>query len=202
MRQHRLRFAGMAAAVAAAALCLASFAGASAAAARTHAADAAHAAASGGTWGKAEEVPGTAALNKGTQTHDAQLQSLSCASAGNCSAAGSYQNDTGQHVFVVSETNGSWGKAREAPGTSALGDSIGSLSCGSAGNCSAVGPGFVIDQVNGTWQKAEAIPGLAALNQGGDTKSDSVSCASAGRCSAGGYYDDASGQQAFVVNER
>ena len=68
-----------------------------------------------GTWGKAEEVPGTAALNKGTQTHDALLGSVSCASAANCSAAGSYQNDSGQQVFVVSEKNGTWRQGERGP---------------------------------------------------------------------------------------
>jgi hypothetical protein len=63
---------------------------------------AAHAAASGGTWGKADEVPGTAALNTGGF---AQITSVSCASAGHCSAAGSYK-DSSHHrqVFVVSES--------------------------------------------------------------------------------------------------
>jgi hypothetical protein len=169
-----------------------------------------------GRWGKAKEVPGTAALNQGTQTHDAQLRSVSCASAANCSAAGSYQNDSGQQVFVVSETSGIWEKAKEVPGITALSPSgpsdIGSVSCTSAGNCSAVGiydagslqwQGFVVSEVNGAWGKAEAIPGLAALNQGGDARVNSVSCASAGHCSAGGSYADVSGAgQAFVVSER
>ena len=38
-----------------------------------------------GTWGKAKEVPGTATLNTGG---GAWIISLSCASAGNCSAGG------------------------------------------------------------------------------------------------------------------
>jgi hypothetical protein len=41
--------------------------------------------ASGGTWGTAQEVPGTAALNIGGA---AQVNSVSCGSAGNCSAGG------------------------------------------------------------------------------------------------------------------
>src|SRR5580693_3294794 len=57
------------------------------AAAVTHAAAAR--AAAGGTWGKAEEIPGIAALNKGGE---AALTSVSCASAGNCSAGGYYQD--------------------------------------------------------------------------------------------------------------
>jgi hypothetical protein len=57
---------------------------------------------SGGTWGTAIEVPGTAALNK---DGDAAINSVSCATAGNCSAGGSYI-DGSHHIqaFVVGET--------------------------------------------------------------------------------------------------
>ena len=72
-------------------------------AAGTHAAAGARAAASGGTWGAAEEVPGTAALNTGGV---AGISSVSCASAGNCSASGFYKDHSShKQVFVVGETN-------------------------------------------------------------------------------------------------
>ncbi len=68
-----------------------------------------------GTWGTAIEVPGTAALNTGG---NAQIDSVSCASAGNCSAGGFYTDSSGHgQAFVVSEVNGKWGKAEEVPGT-------------------------------------------------------------------------------------
>jgi hypothetical protein len=55
-----------------------------------------------GRWGKAEEVPGTAALNT---NGNAAIASVSCASAGNCGAGGHYQDGFGGGVqaFVVSE---------------------------------------------------------------------------------------------------
>ena len=58
---------------------------------------------SGGIWGTAIEVPGTAALNQGGR---AGIGSISCASAGNCSAGGGYIDSTGinTQAFVVSET--------------------------------------------------------------------------------------------------
>ena len=166
-----------------------------------------------GTWAKAEEVPGTAALNAGG---DAEVDSLSCSSAGNCSAGGSYK-DASDHdqAFVVNEKRGTWGKAEEVPGTAALntgGDAwVGSLSCSSAGNCSAGGSyedasahdqAFVVNETSGAWGKAEEVPGTAGLNATGTAEINSVSCGSAGNCSAGGGYRDASGDyQAFVVNE-
>ena len=94
-----------------------------------------------GTWGTAQEVPGTAALNTGGA---AEIASVSCASAGNCSAGGDYLDSSGnQQAFVVNETNGTWGTAEEVPGTAALNTGgiaqIRSVSCASAGNCSAGG---------------------------------------------------------------
>ncbi len=54
------------------------------------------------TWGKAIEVPGTAALNK---DGEAGINSLSCASPGRCSAGGFYLDGHGKlQAFVVSET--------------------------------------------------------------------------------------------------
>src|SRR5690348_5645058 len=58
----------------------------------THAAARARAAASNGTWGRAQAVPGLAALNRGG---DAQVSSVSCARAGECSAGGFYTDASG-----------------------------------------------------------------------------------------------------------
>jgi cytochrome c551/c552 len=96
----------------------------------------------GGAWGTAKQVPGTSALNHGGSAH---LASVSCASAGNCSATGGYFNfnDSSSEVFVVSQTNGTWGTAKEVPGFAALNQGgnaqPASVSCASAGHCSAVG---------------------------------------------------------------
>ena len=166
-----------------------------------------------GTWGNAKRVPGTAALNTGGA---AQLTSVSCASVGNCSAGGFYRDAFGNiEAFVVRQTNGMWGNAKEVPGTAALntgGDAaIAAVSCASAGNCGAGGvytdsshhrQAFVVSEANGTWGAAREVPGTAALNTGGNAEIISVSCAAAGKCSAGGRYEDgASHRQAFVVSE-
>jgi len=168
----------------------------------------------GGVWGTAEEVPGTAALNVGGS---AAVTSVSCASAGNCSAGGQYSAGSGndEQMFVVNEVNGVWGTAEEIPGSAVLNaygfSQVSSVSCASAGNCSAGGfytaaafetQAFVVSEVNGIWGSAEEVPGSAALNAQGFAGIGSVSCASAGNCSAGGWYTDASiNQQALVVSE-
>src|SRR6266702_4688993 len=164
-----------------------------------------------GTWHTAREVPGTAALNQGG---GAGVNSVSCGSAGNCTAGGWYADGSGhQQVFVVSQVNGTWHTAIEVPGTASLNQGgsawIYSVSCASAGNCSAGGSyfagywhAFVASEVNGTWHTAIEVPGTAALNTGKIAYLTSVSCASAGNCSAGGGYTDSSGhRQAFVVRE-
>jgi hypothetical protein len=88
-------------------------------------------AASGGAWGTAQEVPGTAALNSGGS---ALVISVSCATAGNCAAGGVYTDSSGRAQALV---------AIEVPGTAALnqGGRAGffSVSCASPGNCAAGG---------------------------------------------------------------
>jgi hypothetical protein len=157
-------------------------------------------------------MPGLAALNLGGS---ASFQSISCASAGNCSAGGSYAaKNTHSEAFVVDETNGTWGTAREVPGTAALNATraaLTSVSCATAGNCSAGGyytdasghqQAFVVTETGGAWGTAVEAPGSDALNAGGLAQVSSVSCATVGNCSAGGYYTDASGlRQAFVADE-
>ena len=103
---------------------------------------------SGGTWGTAIEVPGTAALNTGGA---AQVYSVSCAAAGSCGAGGYYTDGSGHgQAFVASQVNGTWGKAIEVPGTAALNTGgnarLYSVSCGAAGTCSA--GGFYTDSSN------------------------------------------------------
>jgi hypothetical protein len=53
------------------------------------------------TWGKAIEVPGSGTLNAGG---NASVASVSCASAGNCAAGGTYRDSSGHlQAFVVSQ---------------------------------------------------------------------------------------------------
>jgi len=56
----------------------------------------------GGLWHAAQEVPGTAALNAGGR---AQISSVSCGAAGNCSAGGFYGDSSGHlQALVVNKT--------------------------------------------------------------------------------------------------
>ena len=108
---------------------------------------------------------------------------------------------------------GSWGKAIPVPGLAHLGGNggVSSVSCGSAGNCAAVGEyrvrghgqGFVASEQHGRWGKAIKMPAVGTLYSGGGAAVETVSCASAGSCAAGGFYRDRHRhRQAFVVAER
>ena len=163
----------------------------------------------GGHWQRAIKV----ALNVGPL---AQANSVSCTSPGNCGAVGYYSSSRLDiQAFAVSQDHGRWQRAIEIPGIAALNAGgnahANSVSCGSAGNCSAGGfytdhrnrsQAFVVREIGGHWLKAIEVPGTAALNAGGDAQVTWISCASAGNCAAGGSYQDRSGhQQAFVVSQ-
>ena len=162
-------------------------------------------------WGDAIPIPALISLNTGA---NAQGNSVSCASAGNCAVTGYYQDSAGDQGFVVNQTDGTWGDAIPIPalislntGANAQGNSV---SCASAGNCAVTGyyadssgrrQGFVVNQTNGTWGDAIDIPALISLNTGANAQGNSVSCASAGNCAVTGYYNNVDGQQGFVVNQ-
>ncbi len=165
-----------------------------------------------GHWGKVRQVPGMAALNTGSPN----VYSVSCASEGNCAAGGKYLDHSDHfQAFVVSENNGTWGKAIKVPGSSALNSRgsalVGSVSCASAGNCAAGGAAssrngvgaLVVSEKHGTWGKAIAVQGPGSLFGGRNAEVRSVSCATARNCVAGGDSKDSSLRaQAVVVSER
>ena len=155
-----------------------------------------------GTWGNAQQVPGTPSLG-----NQAAITSLSCARAGTCAAGGSVSSGGG---FVVSKSGGTWGHAQPVPGLDSLGGGyVTAVSCASAGYCAAVGDNdagegtrvFVADEIHGTWHDAIQITGTPPLFTNEDSGVSAVSCASAGNCAAGGTSEtDQSGYQAFAVS--
>jgi len=166
-------------------------------------------------WGQLLQVHGLPSHNL---TFGSDIFSVSCASAGNCSAGGSYALDAKRNqAFVVNETNGKWGAAQEVPGFTSrdAGENteVYAVSCPTSGNCSAggsysLGPNdtlvFVVSETNGVWGRAIEVPGSAVLDRGGGGFITSISCASAGNCSAGGILQAADvslDSGAFVVNE-
>jgi hypothetical protein len=150
-------------------------------------------------WGTGQEVPGTASLNVYILAA-AEVNSVSCSSAGNCAAGGYYMDSSGvEQAFVAAEQAGKWAiaeKARPASLSLSEGGYATSVSCPTNGHCSAgvyyVPTGsFITDDVDGTWGTPEQIgPGGAYL--------PSISCPAEDNCVAGGGAVGGS-TQAFIA---
>lgn len=147
------------------------------------------------------------------------LPTLTCVSAGNCEAGGSY-SAANSYVegLVLNEVRGTWTAPTTlvAPAGAATDPSmtIYDLSCGSLGNCSAVGSyqdsslniqAFFANEVNQKWLRAKEVTLPAnAMGTGQTALVRSVACPSAGNCSAvGGYLDNAPTPRTvgFVLSE-
>ncbi len=168
---------------------------------------------SSGTWAQAIEI--TAPANAGTDP-SAYLYGISCSSAGNCTAAGDYNDSSGDgQAMVATETSGTWAQATEvtAPANAGSdpGASFSGISCSSPGNCTAAGDyndssgngqAMVATETSGTWARATEV--TAPANAGSDPSASfsGISCSSAGNCTAAGDYTDSSGNgQAMGATE-
>lgn len=139
------------------------------------------------------------------------LTSVSCASAGNCTAVGRYWSaDGSDKPFTITSTAGVWG----APTTVVFPNGTvpttpyfavaRSVSCSSAGNCAAVGhyalgggyyQAYTVTSTNGTWGPAQTVAFPPnTLNANAEAELVDVSCASDGECTAVGYYADTNGE--------
>jgi hypothetical protein len=170
-----------------------------------------------GTWGQAQALPGLEALNA---SGHAEAAAISCRAPGNCATGGTFSgvSDGGAitESYVADERQGGWDLAVQVfggrtPFNGSNLTTLGSVSCGSVGNCAAAGSfvdpfhGFsvyVVNEVDGSWGDAIRLPGIVALDKGLKSDVFSISCPSPGNCAAGGAYTDANGHvQAFVANQ-
>lgn len=169
-----------------------------------------------GSWGVGvEAVLPANARNTPAVLNGAFIRSVSCASAGNCSAVGTYYDAAGnQEGVLLTETAGSWAAGVEAvlPANAATSVQLvqwGSVSCASAGNCTAVGMytaagsttafrGLMVNETDGNWSA-----GIEAVTPVPDASAwlNSVSCASAGNCTAvgGDFYGGELGRGLLVT---
>lgn len=157
-----------------------------------------------GKWAPGVEphLPANAGASPGIPGNFVRI--VSCASAGNCSAVGTYVDSSGnQEGVLLTETDGSWSAGVEAalPANAASSGEFvqwGSLSCASAGNCAAVGvytvpaaalrfQALLLTETDGIWST-----GVDAAPRSPSAALNSVSCPSAGNCTAVGWADDSS----------
>ena len=170
---------------------------------------------SGGWSAKTMSLPGNA-----NAYPLASLSEVTCVSAGNCVAIGTYANRSGAtEGLIVTQESGTWsrGVAMAMPANAAANPHVffygfSGVSCSSVGNCSAGGQyrdrsglyqGFLIDETKGVWQSASemALP-PGALYGGRNGGVVAVSCPSDGNCSAGAAYLDGTGNyQALIINQ-
>ncbi len=174
-------------------------------------------------WGTGVELTAPAGA---AEDPEAVLREVSCPSAGNCTAVGSYAlppeheeeppRDQGE---LLNETGGSWEPAVEAtmPANAASNPQpeFGALSCPSVGNCSAVGDyrenakhepeqGLLLSKSAGVWGTGVevSLPANASVEPGPSVRLNRLSCPSAGNCTAVGTYADISGNlRGFLVSE-
>ncbi len=130
--------------------------------------------------------------------HDSttSYRSVSCASAGNCSAVGSSMDFTlgKRSSFSSTSTNGVW-----APAVVLRNSDLVAVSCPAVGQCTAAGSmkdaknrseAITVPLINGAW----GLPDVAAIDPvllepyGDGSLFDAIDCASVGNCTAVGWY--------------
>ena len=147
-----------------------------------------------GVWGQV--TPAVFAAGVQNTNPNSSYASVSCASAGNCTAVGVFKNVTGGYeAFTMTSTAGTWGQATPAVFAAGVQNSnadsgFSSVSCASAGNCTAVGyfsnvaggyEAFTMTSTAGSWgQATPAVFAAGVQNTNLDTYFFSVSCGSAG----------------------
>lgn len=163
-----------------------------------------------GFWGSAQQVPGSADRNT---NHDAAVNSVSCAAAGECAAVGFYSTPGGRHQFVTEERDGTWQPTirdltLKGAGSGGFGLEANAISCGAPGDCAVTGEFndaennvllFTVNEVAGTWRQAHELPGDTRLSVKRFGRLLTVSCATAGNCATGGFYFDAKGHSQGLV---
>lgn len=167
-----------------------------------------------GTWGQATPAVFPAGVNVPRENGMTRLMTVSCASAGNCTAGGVYDTATvtsynpavtTAEAFTMTMTNGSWSPAEPVQFSAGVQYSdresdISAVSCGSPGNCvvsggvytsTAVYKGFTVLSTNGVWGTPQIVAFDSSV-QGSSSYSYlySASCSSAGNCVAVGEFEN------------
>jgi len=166
---------------------------------------------SGGVWGTAAPV----VFASGVQhpTPNATMWALSCVSAGNCTAGGTFQSAAGYtESYTVSSSGGVWGTAEPVVFAAGVHNTaLWNLTCASAGNCTAVGEftnttggaeAFTVSSSGGVWGTAAPVVFASGVqNTSPNAKLGTISCTSVGNCTAGGWFKNATGAfEAFTVS--
>jgi hypothetical protein len=159
----------------------------------------------GGVWGTG--VAASFAAGVENAAGNAYYDSVSCASPGDCSAAGQFVDASGDvEAFTTTSTSGTWAAASPAVFAAGIQGGVlaagfNAISCASPGNCTAAGvfvdaasnlEAFTETSAGGVW--ATSVPATFAPGRQNASPNDefgAVSCAAPGDCTAAGQFSDA-----------
>ncbi len=146
----------------------------------------------------------------------AELQQVSCPSAGSCVAVGDYEDSSHvQQGMVVTQSGGTWTAAKVTLPSGAAADpqvEFDGLTCPSAGNCVAVGfygdgageqQGLILTEANGSWTSDKvSLSGLGVSATDPDVLLTALSCPDASDCVAvGSYWDTSNHSQDLMLSD-
>jgi hypothetical protein len=157
-----------------------------------------------GNWGRAVALAMPAGSNANPHTFLFGFNGIACASPGNCSVGGQYQDSAGTYEgFLANEANGVWSQSVEMslPSggvTSGQNGGVVALACPSVGECQASGSyldtagtyqAVTLSEVDGVWQRGTKVklPG-GASTVGVDGGIYAIVCPTAASCVGVGSY--------------
>jgi hypothetical protein len=144
---------------------------------------------------------------------DSYLSGVSCSSAKDCTAVGSYFSARTGNVTIVEAWNGTAWKVQATPSPAHDdGSYLVGVSCLSVRDCTAVGYYFysfksshaeltLAEAWNGTAWNVQVTPSPAGTTEGKESDLEGVSCPSATACNASGYYWKNSSQAYVILTE-
>jgi len=158
-------------------------------------------------WGQGTRAPLPAGAQGGS------LSAVSCPAAGVCTAVGTFMGGSGdQQALLLSRSDGSWQpQAATLPADADVDPkaTLEAVSCGSPGNCTAVGTyvdaagdlqGLIVAENAGSWSDAVTAPLPGDAQPTNNRLSlDSVSCPTATTCVAVGDYLNEAGSQVGLI---
>jgi hypothetical protein len=157
-----------------------------------------------GRWSRAVELAMPPGSNANPHAFLFGFNGIACASTGNCSVGGQYQDSSGKYQgFLANEVHGVWTQAAEMllPSGGVTGGQNGgvvAVACPKAGECQASGSyldsagayqAVTLSEVNGVWQRGTKVtlPG-GASTVGVDGGIYAIDCPSAATCVGVGSY--------------
>jgi hypothetical protein len=163
-----------------------------------------------GTWSNAFEVAGVTGLLKGGSSID----SIRCASLGNCLAVGTNESPRANDVqpFLVEEDAGRWGAARTIPWVTAHNTGryarVTGAACGAKGTCTLVGylqdakgrtRYFFDDEQQWVWGTPSFLPDLPAFLPRASPPFVTIRCNTVAYCTVAGVVSPGVGRNVIFV---